>query len=852
MEDSFGQPATHGDPARPPQAVLNARFSCDRVLEVVLVFLLAGSVLGLGATLGGVFHAPQVLLAAVIIAGAFAHATRAETARPRVPARWRHVLLLVLVALLFRVPAYHYVMGGQDEGLYVNIAHQIEHSGGIGIHDGLKQQLQGTQYLDQYLADNATSGGYLAGVSSRGPRNSKLEFLFYDLFPVWMATVGGVFGAQGGVYALTFFAILSIVLFYRLALILTESYHAALLAGALLALNPLHAFFSKFPVTEVPALCFALAGFVLLARYRSAPAEVRRGRWLVMSALAFLCLFTTRISGFMYMPFLVGLVCATLLLDLDAVRRRAIARWGVCVVIAYALSVAYGLTWSHAYSESIYRASFEPLLGASWKAGVGGIIVGALAACAAIASASRREAVRAAARSHIVGPLIWLPVCVALVSLGIGLFKIHRLGWTAKYALDPGLGVQWQLANAAWVAASASSLWTLVVFLGPLVVALFFVLLFRRISNPPLAFLRWLAVGFLGFALVLQWVIPYSPYYARYMLSEVAPYVLLAVVCGWWSLRPGAARILVRAALVATACYSAVLSAAQIGKSENDGAYRALAQLVRHTDAHDLILLQPSAGADPSAIKTPLIYTFHRTVATVSAASVFDFDYIAQLDAAYDDVFLITPERVTSNAFSLVDAVRFQTLQFQWNHSFPHRLVVGDDVLLNMYRMKRSHLAGKLPVAFAKGQQGSRWLVSGWNAPEAWGVWSSGTSASLAISPSSLPVSEGMLVLDLDANVLVSSSHPSQRVFVSVGGRCVAAYEARYPEETLTMRVPLGTARVTRQAPISVAFSLPDAASPVALGMSRDSRVLALGLVSARFVTLPPDAAAPRAATCGR
>ncbi len=826
------------------------RLSCDRAIDLLMVFMVVASVIGLATTLAGVFQAPQVFLGSLIVTSCWAYKTRDSFGQSGLPPRWRHVLLLVLVALLFRVPAYHYVMGGQDEGLYVNIAHTIEHSGGIAIHDEVKQKLQGSPYLGQYLADNTTSGGYLAGVNSRGPHNSKLEFLFYDLFPIWMALVGGVVGPTAGVYALTLFSLFSIVLFYRLTLLITKSYHAALLAGTLLAVSPLHAFFSKFPVTEVPTLCFALAGFVTLTDYWSRVPANRNWHLLALSALAFLCVFTTRISGFMYMPFFIGLACASALLDQDMNRRCAMTRWAACVVVAYLFSVVYGLTWSHSYSHWIYRSSFQPLFGAQWKLVVGLAGACALAGWVVVSFASRYEVVRDKASRWIVAPLAWLPLWIAYISLCLGLLKIFQFGWTDKYLQDPTLGERWHLAGAGWLAASASSLWMLVVFLGPLIVIAFYALMFKRTRDARLSFLRWLAAGFLVFALLLQWVIPYSPYYARYLLSEAVPYVLLAVVCTWSGLSRGTARGWLRGAIVVSILYGCVLSAAQIGKSENDGVYRALAQLIGHTDSHDLILLQAADGADPSAIKTPLVYTFHRTVVTVRSDSLADHGYIAKLNSLYDDVFLITSQYFAFDDFTFVDSARFKVMQFKWNHSFPHELVVGQDVLLNMYRMNQIRLDMDSKISFAVGQEGPTWLRSGWNAPEPWGTWSSGNSATLVINPARLPDSNGELALDITANAFVSSAHPIQHVTTTIDGKCVAKYVVRYPANQFSMRIPLGSIS-ERHKPWIVGLLLPDAASPRSFGINADGRQLAVGLVSAHFAPMSSaDGGQPDGAPC--
>jgi 4-amino-4-deoxy-L-arabinose transferase-like glycosyltransferase len=68
-----------------------------------------------------------------------------------------------------------------------------------------------------------------------------------------MAIFGEVFGDSNRYYSTVFFAILSILALYLLTFELTGNGLLAWSVGALLALTPLHAFFSKFPATEVVA-----------------------------------------------------------------------------------------------------------------------------------------------------------------------------------------------------------------------------------------------------------------------------------------------------------------------------------------------------------------------------------------------------------------------------------------------------------------------------------------------------------------------------------------------------------------------------------------------------------------------
>ncbi|HJP97613.1 MAG TPA: hypothetical protein VJ862_03520 [Rhodanobacteraceae bacterium] len=810
----------------------------DRLLVWIAVFAIVTSLVGLATSLAGVFHAPQVLLISLVLTILYARQAGAgATALPGLAPQWAHVVLLILVALIFRLPAYHYVLGGQDEGTYVNVAHYINDTGGIAVHDRTKQELEGSPFLDNYIAENQIAGGtYLAGVYKRSYKNGKLEFQFYHVFPVWMALFDGILGSAAGVYALTFFAIISIILFYRLALLLTGSHRAGLAAGGLLALNPLHAFFSKFPVTEVPTLCFALIGFLFLAAYWPAAPESRPHKgWLFVSVLAFLCVFTTRISGFMYVPFFIALAWAALIFDSDRARCRALRFWAVGVTGAYLFSVVYGLVWSHSYAHDIYRLSFAPLLGTYWKAALA-------VACALFAVVwvsltwmVRNESLRARLARWFERPRDWVPTIVVWGALLLGLVKIYRLAWTSRYVSDPWLGTMWRVADVGRTSVEASSLWTLVVFLGPFLVLAFLLLATIRKHEPRIAFLFWFVAGFFAYILLLQWVVPYVPYYSRYLLSELAPYTILFVVCVWSGLRPNMPRKLLTVAIAVSALYAAGLSAAQIGKNEYEGAYTELARAIAPVGPSDMVLLylQPNSPFDQDQIKTPLLYTFHRQTVTVSTSDLTDAAYLAKLDSLCNNVFLLTEGGGYAPAgFELVASTQFNIRRYQWNHTYPRKLGPPSDVVLNLYRMEHPRLPEGTPLGFATNGVAVGWLESGWSAPEGWGTWSSGKQAILRIDLRGLPDGHAPLALHVDAQAFVGPRYPVQRISVEVNGEPAGQYVVRYPNKDFSMHIPLGQVDAESARMIRVVFDLPDAQSPRSLGVSSDMRNLALGLVS--------------------
>lgn len=825
----------------------------DRLLELTVVWVLAVSVVGLLTTLTGHFLAPQVCIGATLLTGIYAWRVRGgEEAAARSP-EWTHVVLLLLVCLFFRLPAFNYVLGGQDEGLYVNMAHYIERTGGIDVRDTALEKLQGSPFVDRYLSENRQvraysgplkGGSFVSGVYIDGPTDSGLSFQFYHLFPVWMAMFAGLFGGAFAVYGLTFFALLSVVFMHRLALAMTDSPRAALVAGMLLALNPLHAFFSKFPVTEVPTLALSLVGFTYLARFWGAGPSLRHKRWLLLSMLSFGALFATRISGFMYIPFFVALAVASAAVDTDRPRQRAMQFWVLGVTALYAVSVVYGLHWSNQYSHDIYRLSFERIFPRHWQTGVAALVaLGLVIWLGLIALAQGRKRVHV--ERFVVLPVQRVLGLVVLAGLALGIYKIYQLGWTSRFSGDPVLDTLWGLADSHWRALRASSLATLFVYLGPILPLAFLGIVLRRQGEPRHEFLRLFVAGFLVYALVLQWVVPYGPYYARYLLSEVVPYMLLFTVVVWARIPAGGARRALSITLAITLIYSAGATAAQLGKNESGGLYHSLTQLLAPVDSADVVLLDALDPGLPnnSELKTPVKFIFGLAAVTVSQASLANAAYLGALDARYDDVFLISPSAVPPQGFEYAGRTRIRVEAFEWNHSFPHKTFLREDMDLYLYRLATPMFPLGHEESFAAPGAWTNWLASGWSMPESAGIWSSGKHAEIAIDLRQLPHVKHGLRLSFKVAALVTPAYPRQRVQMRVNGVAIAPIAVIYPQKESRLQVIVSASDLDVRKKIHIDLDLPDATTPKALGINADERVL--GIMLETLIISPDDSTGP-------
>ena len=675
-------------PAVPDPTTRGSSLSHDGLLERLVVFLVSASLAGVALAVAGFFLAPLVMAIAGVCTWAY-HVRARGTASPvRNEPSLLYMVPILLVALCFRLAPFDTVVGGQDQGLYTNIAAELVQTRGIAVVDTEIQRLAGTAAQANYQHDNYTDP-FLPGVYTSTDGRQELTFQFYHLFPVWLAIFAGLFGASAATYGLTFLSLVSIIFFHRLATQLTGSPRLGALAGLLLALNPLHAFFSRFPVTEIPTLAFSLIGFTLLAMYSGAPRIDRRMRWLWLSALAFGCLFLTRISGFMYLPIVLALGMIPLVLDEDRERAVSLARWALAIVALYLASVAYGLVWSRPYSMAIYEDSFSRVGGHNWPT-----LMVALSVFSALAWSSawlRPGGVVGGALAWAASRFSrWMGLALLLL-LVAGCYRIHVFAFSDAYVNVTPVSMFPGTAAQGWSSVPHSSLAVAALYLSP-VLFLAFVWLAQFRWSPAGGFLVFFLLCITAYVALLNWFMPYQPFYGRYLVSELLPYSLLFVVCALGWIRNSTGQKLLSASLAVAGIYFLVLSVGQLGKLEDQFARESIARLANVVDEGDVMLLDDAGSAkfSPREVKTTLVYTFNRHVISINRDRWLDVGYLDSMDAAYDDVYLATQSLDVPSGFERVDAFRLRANGFIRSAGPPWRTGPTLDANVVVYRLARS------------------------------------------------------------------------------------------------------------------------------------------------------------------
>jgi hypothetical protein len=141
-------------------------------------------------------------------------------------------------------------------------------------------------------------------------------------------------------------------------------------------------------------------------------------------------------------------------------------------------------------------------------------------------------------------------------------------------------------------------------------------------------------------------------------------------------------------------------------------------------------------------------------------------------------------------------------------------------------------------VPTRSGDPGLAILGRGWSAPEAWGTWSTSTCAEIRLPALAGDGAWGVLLRGTPFSGGLEAS--GRRRIVAIAGRGVVEHEYGPGDHVMTLSIRLEASEVLAGARIELRF--PDAVAPASLGLSNDTRLLGLGLMS---IAVAPAVAAP-------
>lgn len=663
-------------------------------LEIILIFVLSASLLGLILASLEMFLPGLVLFCALLIALIYWHFfNRRLKNGMKLPGgfNYYHILIIIFVALAYRIPVFHYILGGQDQGVYVNMASSILNSGSIKTKDPVIDSFVGGHY-NIYFEDNYKSS-YLPGVYIATDVDGRkgVEFQFYHLFPIWMAFSEGVFGAEASVYALTFFSLLSLLFIYQFVGLMTGRSKYGLVAALLVAVNPLHSFFSRWPVTEVPTLAFAMAGFAgLLAYYKTnVNDEFLARRFLFLSAFSFACLFFTRISGFLYIPIFFLIYFGSIYRGANEKFSRKIALWFWGVISLYGLSVIYGLHFSENYSKAIYQIIFSKIFGEIWIFAVLSLVLVFLVICIGVYIFRNNNTCRRAAGNIIKTGEYWAGVIFGFLII-VAVYRIYAFSFTDRYESDPWIQGVWKLSNKGMESIAATSLVATIIAVSPFLWVVFCYLMFKKCELGIGNLLKMVIIVVFSYIGILQFFLPYQPYYDRYLVSELVPYIIIFLVIFFAWMPTGRLRSYFKAFMLVGGIFAGGLSLMHVGKVELSGAYEGLERVANNIGKNDVVLLHGEGVW--GEIKMPLVYKFNKNVVSISDESLENDKYLNFIAAEYDNVYLLTTQFAPDKRF--ISRGIFRVVYDKFNRTnLPAHSVGKKNYRMMLYQMDKSSIS---------------------------------------------------------------------------------------------------------------------------------------------------------------
>lgn len=742
------------------------------------------------------------------------------------------LLLIVFCSIIFRLDPYPWINGGQDQGVYVSMSAYYQHGGSVFIEDSTAKRLPGEDLREIYKS-GLRKGAFHPGVYYGGEKD--YLFQFYHLHPLWMAIFADLFGDDARVYALTFFSLLSILFLSLLALELSGSSVAAVSVGILVAVNPLHAFFSKWPVTEVVALAFSSMAFYYLAlAYRLAGFSVCRSRLALTIGWASLSLvFFVRITGFLYLPaiYFIFLLGCWIWMVKGSVFGRDVVVFAIVCVTSYLVSILYGLEYSYNYARDIYKFIMGRLSSGDWEVMLSASVVGLVMAMFIGFGFIRwsGDGVRDLIKSVSPRTVILTLIAVMMLGMMVSLWKVYQFS------------IRRPSANSGFIILTRASLLNWMAYSSPLLIGAGLVGLMRNRGDWRLVVMVVLLVTTLSAFIIQTPILPYQYYYSRYLLSEAVPYGILVSVVAIFSVGWGGRRWIGLGAVVGSLVWFGFFTMKQFGALEGVQPLKMMRQIAAQVDREDVLFIEPSGWKIPRfGIETPLRFYFglHTFAISSDKRNLHERD----ISSFFRKTWLLSPREIKNNKYIFRDRLLHEDTVMERSKGPPLKVVRGfwqQDLFL--YELKNpgwpsgQDFAWRLDDRRYSVERHKSEILSilgvGWYGWEKSHIWSSGQAEFRLQSDmfTSKRLPKTMVI-----NAKPFAAAPNRPVSIRVVACEVTDQTFIHNSAKISeLRIPL--APIGGSQACDIRLTVEEATSPAALGHSEDGRVLGVALRSVAF-----------------
>jgi hypothetical protein len=182
---------------------------------------------------------------------------------------------------------------------------------------------------------------------------------------------------------------------------------------------------------------------------------------------------------------------------------------------------------------------------------------------------------------------------------------------------------------------------------------------------------------FVAYISILQWKIPYQYYYARYLVSEALPYIILFTVTALATIKKGKSLYLLL--LVLAGVYATHFSIVQNRGNVADGTYESLKEVTRNIDKDDLILTK-DIGAE---VKMALVYYEDKNVISFQSE---ELDFLTgETLSKYNDIFVLSWDPYQHKALIPENEVTYRFGLFEHADEIPEKYYY---IIKNLYLYK--------------------------------------------------------------------------------------------------------------------------------------------------------------------
>lgn len=670
------------------------------IFDILHVFISVTSLISVLTLSLGVFHAAATLVAALIITATIQLVSKSTICLPSFPLLFNILVIgVVLVAVALRLPSFSWVLGGQDQGIYMNMSQFFLDEGRLFFSDKVAERITDVSELDYYITRNYSSTKdqpFLPGIYSSDSEwpQSRMYFQFYSLFPSLLALSSLVFGPLSSSLILILFALLTGVILFKFAYKITGSTTTGLIAFSLYVTNPLAVFFSKFPVSEVVYGYFIIATYYYLSKAHSCKA----GIWVVLFVLSSTALFFSHISSFIHVPILL-LVISGMFIK----KRRFGFQLSAVVLSSYLLSLLYAYHFHHEYFMYQFSRIFSILPNNLNEIGLYSffLLIFSLVIIFSrklntqyflsnIATYCHNSRTPEQKLSLIKSGMLLLSVIIFCAS-------VINAYTTASASIDSNqfLSIFFTSDTQVEDIFVRSSVINYVIFLNPILFALLVVGLFKVKKELALVLPLMTVLIFSSvLRLLVQDILPYNYYYSRYLLPELVTIsiLLVAVFTTTHILRSNSfvKKVALASLLGASFVINVTISIQQLKARENGPIVNSLVAISGAVRDDDLIIIDNQASTLMHQIKTPLYFFFAKNVAFANTAELC---MLLQTLLSYNSVYLLSSVHRDNSLFYHLDTLTYLTEELEHTFLIPTEVVYKWDDPLFFSKIDTTQLA---------------------------------------------------------------------------------------------------------------------------------------------------------------